>query len=125
MILVDTNIWVAHFNRNTSAQEKLVLSSPLVLCHPFIVGELAAGRLDDRAATLAELRGLPMSPVVDHDKVLAFVEAALLMGRGIGWIDLHLLTAVVRGRDQLWTRDRRLGDAAQALGVRFDPNRHP
>lgn len=56
------------------------------------------------------------------DEALRFVEAHRLMGRGIGWIDVHFLAAVALAPDaRLWTRDRRLDGVARTLGVRFAP----
>lgn len=117
MILVDASVWIEHFKKPDATLTAL-LASRLVMCHPFVVGELALGRLSKRDVVLAALGLLPMAPVVAHQDVLAFVERHSLMGRGVGWIDVHLLAStLVSARASLWSRDRRLTQAAAALGV--------
>lgn len=119
MILVDSSVWIDHFRRANPTLAAL-LASRVVLCHPFVMGELALGPLSQRDAVLAALGALPMAPVVPHEDVLAFVKRHRLMGCGIGWIDVHLLaSALVGGRIALWTRDRRLADAAAERGVAY------
>lgn len=88
-----------------------------VMCHPFVVGELACGTLRRRSQILALLRNLPASPVVEHDEVLGFVDAHALTGVGLGWVDLPLLASVRLAAGRLWTGDRRLARAASRLGV--------
>jgi predicted nucleic acid-binding protein len=119
VILVDASVWIDHF-KQADASLAALLSSRVVLCHPFIIGELALGQLSKRDAVLVALAALPMAPVVPHEDVLAFVERHRLMGCGIGWIDVHLLaSALVGGRLSLWTRDRRLAAAAADFGVAY------
>ena len=119
MILVDSSVWIDHFRR-ADATLAALLASRVVICHPFVIGELALGHLSKRVAVLAALGGLPMAPVVPHADVLAFVERHSLMGCGVGWIAAHLLaSALVGGRVSLWTRDRRLAAAAAERGVAF------
>ncbi|KNZ32048.1 MAG: ribonuclease [Methylibium sp. NZG] len=119
MILVDSSVWIDHF-RKTDATLSALLASRVVLCHPFVIGELALGQLSKRDAVLAALGVLPMAPLVPHDDVLAFVERHQLAGSGIGWIDVHLLAStLVGGRVSLWSRDRRLATAAAARGVAY------
>lgn len=114
MILVDTSVWIDHFRRGNGRLVGL-LESAAVLCHPFVVGELACGNLGSRATTLELLRTLPMSAVATDDEVLAFLEARRLMGHGLGYIDVHLLAAAALGSAPLWTLDRRLASAAREL----------
>jgi predicted nucleic acid-binding protein len=119
VILVDSSVWIDHFRR-ADATLAALLASRVVMCHPFVIGELALGQLAQRDAVLDALGMLPMAPVVPHDDVLAFVERHKLTGCGIGWIDVHLLaSALVGGRISLWTRDRRLCAAAAERGVAF------
>ena len=116
MILVDTSVWVDHFRRgNANLSTRLEVAE--VLCHPFIIGELACGNLARGEEILALLAKLPECTVAEHDEVLAFVETNRLMGSGIGWIDAHLLASVALRHAQLWTLDRRLADVAGSLGV--------
>jgi len=88
MILVDTSIWVRHLRHGNDVLATL-LEETQVLCHPFIVGELACGNLRRRAEILGMMRNLAHAPVADHDEVLTLIERHRLMGLGIGWIDAH------------------------------------
>ena len=116
MILVDTSVWVEHLRRGSIELIRL-LETGEVLCHPFVIGELACGRLAQRGEILSLLRNLPQAPVALHHEVLAFVEARNLFGSGIGWIDAHLLVAAALGRVSLWTLGRRLSDAVRSLNL--------
>ena len=115
MILVDTSVWVDHLRRADAALAEL-LERGTVLMHPFVVGEIACGSLARRAAVLELLQHLPMAEVADSDEILAFIDRRHLHGQGIGLIDVHLLasTALTAGA-RLWTRDKRLRAAAEAL----------
>lgn len=117
MILVDTSVWVDHFRRGDAALAGL-LARAQVLIHPFVVGEIACSGLRDAATVLGLLRRLPAAPVAAPDEVLRFVERHRLDGRGIGYVDVHLLaaTALAHG-GLLWTHDRRLADAARVLKI--------
>ena len=116
MIVVDTSVWVDHLRAADRQLADLLLDED-VLCHPFVVGELACGALKRRTEILALLGNLPHAPVLRHEEVLAFVEAHDLMGRGLGWVDVHLLASARFAGERLWTRDRRLAQAARSLGV--------
>lgn len=116
MILVDTSVWVDHFRSADSRLTELLLDSQ-VLCHAFVVGELACGNLRRRAEIIALLRSLPSLPVLTNEEVLVFLDAQRLAGEGLGWIDVHLLATAYASGERLWTRDRRLGQAARRLGV--------
>lgn len=124
MILVDSSIWIDHLRRADAELERL-LALGLVLCHPFVVGELACGHLRQREHFLVHLQALPMARAVTHDEALAFVERHALTGRGIGWADVHLLGSVLlAGQAALWTRDKRLAAAAAQLSVLHQPRLH-
>ena len=116
MILVDTSVWVDHL-RVADRRLAGLLQDEAVLCHPFVVGELGCGALRRRSEILGLLRNLPEAPVVEHDEVLAFVEAHALMASGLGWVDVHLLASATLAGERLWTRDRKLANAARRLGV--------
>ncbi len=92
-----------------------LLREERVLVHPFVVGELAIGRLRKRSEILRLLVEMPRAQVAHHDEVLAFVDQRQLAGSGIGWIDAHLLASAALGRAALWTLDRRLSLAASRL----------
>lgn len=116
MTLVDTSVWVDHFRRGNLALTAL-LGDGEVLCHPFIIGELACGNLKRRSETLALLRALPDAPVADSDDVLTFIDRHRLVGAGLGWVDVHVLSSTLLAHTVLWTLDRRLARAAGRLGL--------
>lgn len=117
MILVDTSVWVDHFRSGVETLSNL-LQENQVLVHPWIIGEIACGTLRNREQTLALLGRLPAVPVASHDEALSFIERRSLMGRGIGYVDVHLLASVrLQEGALLWTRDRRLAGVATDLNV--------
>jgi predicted nucleic acid-binding protein len=116
MTLVDTSVWIEHF-RSRSDRLRALLFDEQVLCHPFIVGELACGTLRNRREILSMLRALPEAHVVEHEEVLNFLEARRLHGRGIGWVDAHLLASTLLTGCTLWTFDTPLRRAAAVLNV--------
>ena len=116
MILVDTSVWVDHL-RSGDAQLAELLDRGAVLGHPFVIGEIACGSLTDRGAILALLQHLPMAVVAEAGEVLAYIQRHKLHGKGIGYVDAHLLAATaLTGGTKLWTRDRRLHAVARELG---------
>ena len=116
MILVDTSVWIDHF-RAANERLKSLLLDQQVLCHPFIVGELACGTLHRRDEILANLNALPRAHLVEHEEVMSFLEAHRFYGQGIGWVDAHLLASTVLTRCVIWTADKPLRRAAAALKV--------
>lgn len=117
MILVDTSVWIDHLR---TGEEHLVasLNAGRVLVHPFVIGELACGNLRQRDEVLRLLHGLPQAPVASQDEVLFFIANNALSGRGIGFIDAHLLAStVIEGTSRLWTADKRLRQVAAGLGL--------
>jgi len=116
VILVDTSVWVDHL-RSGDSRLAAALEAGRVLTHPFVVGELACGNLRNRREVLALLAELPPAPLSVQTETLAFLEAHALMGRGIGFVDVHLLASTALASARLWTRDRRLAAVADALGL--------
>ena len=117
MILVDTSVWIDHL-RSGDPQLMAMLDEGGVACHSFVIGELACGNLKQRDHVLALLHDLPRLPAADDDEVLVFIERHKLAGKGIGYVDAHLLTAAaLAGKARLWTRDRSLRAAAQGLSM--------
>lgn len=119
MILVDTSIWIDHLRVADPALAQL-LNAGRVLAHPFVTGELACGNLQNRVGVLSLMQDLPAAPVATDDEVLVFIDRRSLAGRGIGYVDAHLLCAVaLAGKAKLWSRDKRLVSVAEALGIAF------
>jgi hypothetical protein len=121
VILVDTSVWVDHL-RNGEKSLSSLLDAGRVLSHPFVIGELALGRLSRRDPILSALRDLPQTELATPEEVLHFIEQRRLFGLGIGYVDVHLLAAVsLTAGTGLWTCDRRLHRAAERLGLATTP----
>jgi predicted nucleic acid-binding protein len=118
MVLVDTSVWVRHFRERDSNLERL-LEAGEVLCHPFIVGELACGHLRNRQEILSLLQLLPMAIQAKHEEILRFIEQNRLEGKGLGYIDVHLSASAVLTGVPLWTYDKRLNEANDGLGIQY------
>jgi len=121
MILVDTSVWVDHLR---SSDETLVglLNAGMVLVHPFVIGEIALGNLSRRETVLSALSDLPRAIVATDAEALHFIDRHRLFGRGVGYVDAHLLAAVrLTAGAELWTRDNRLNDVAAQLGLAITP----
>ena len=117
MILVDTSVWIEHL-RSASAILSALLDDGEVLGHPFVLGELALGNLRQRDEILPVLQRLPQATSASHLEVLQFIDREALYGRGIGYVDAHLLAAArLTAGSKLWTRDRLLQTVAGHLGV--------
>jgi predicted nucleic acid-binding protein len=114
MVLADTSVWIHHLRRGLPELRE-ALESGMVATHPFVIGELACGSLRDRKAMLADLAQLPMVDVAEHEEVMALVERRKLAGRGIGWLDAHLLASARISGVRLWTLDRALNEAWTSL----------
>ena len=118
MVLVDTSVWVSHL-RDGNAELANLLNDGRVLCHPLIVGELACGNFKDRSAILSFLQLLPMSIEAEHEEVLLCIENNRLMGKGLGYVDVHLITSAVLTGVFVWTLDKQLAQAADSLHVKY------
>src|SRR4051812_40132187 len=115
-MLVDTSVWIDHFRRK-NARLSALLEASQVWSHRFVIGELACGNLARRREVLAYLDALPQAPLVDHAEVRGFIESHGLSGRGLGWIDVHLLASARLASVPFWTIDKRLAAAARTLAV--------
>jgi predicted nucleic acid-binding protein len=118
VILVDTSIWVSHLNAGDS-HLKALLEQGEVVCHPFIVGELACGRIKNRTEVLSLLRALPTARMAVHDEVLGFIDRHGLMGIGLGFVDVHLLASALLSNAPLWTTDKPLAAASTRLSINY------
>lgn len=117
MFLVDTPVWIDHLRRGDGELARR-LQAGLVVTHPLVVGELAMGNLRARDTIIELLQALPRAAVAGDDEVLAYVARHRLFGLGIGYADAHLLAgAQLTAGAGLWTRDRRLREAAVRLGL--------
>jgi predicted nucleic acid-binding protein len=119
VILADTSVWVDHLRAGDHALRRALIAGE-ILMHPFVIGEVALGHLRRRRHILESLYELPKAGVATDTEVLYLIDQANLAGRGIGYIDAHLLAAArLSGNAALWTRDRTLRDAAEQLGVAY------
>lgn len=115
-MLVDTSVWIDHIRR---PEPRLValLDTNAVDVHPFVIGELASGHLKPRHELTLLLCRLPSVPTVDHEEALEFLERHRLHGRGVGWLEVHLLASTMLADTALWTRDRRMATLARELKI--------
>ncbi len=117
MILVDTSIWIDHLRSSNAALASLLMAGQ-VLLHPFVIGELALGSVQRRDSLLDVLNCMPRVTVASDAEVMMFINQNKLYGRGIGYIDAHLLASVrLTPGTRLWSRDKRLGATAEQLGL--------
>jgi predicted nucleic acid-binding protein len=116
MALANTSVWVAHF-RSAATGLEVLLQENRVLCHPFIIGELACGNLKNRSEIPSLLQALPQAVTSEHEEVMHLIENYSLMGKGLGYIDMHLLTSALLTRVPLWTLDKKLNGIASKLSL--------
>jgi predicted nucleic acid-binding protein len=117
VILADTSVWIDHFRLGDPLLEAR-LEEGAILIHPFVVGEIAMGNLRQRDAVLSWIRELPKATVAEDAEVLHVIESEQLYGRGVGYIDAHLIAAVLLTPEAtLWTRDQALRSVAESLNV--------
>jgi predicted nucleic acid-binding protein len=122
IVLVDTSVWIRFLSNRAPYAEELdrLLSQGDVSGHDFVYGELLIGDRGGRKRLLDDYERLHQAPTVPHREVVAFVRERRLHGRGVGWIDAHLLASALVGRLRLWTADPRLATVATELGIRYD-----
>ncbi len=114
MVLVDTSVWIDHF-KSTNAKLVGLLQEGEVATHPFVIGEIACGSLRQRDEILSLLPLLPKVKTASDQEVLALIKRHTLFGKGIGWVDAHLLAASLISHARLWTHDKRLERLAAAF----------
>jgi len=120
MILVDTSVWIDHLRSGNPLLAKL-LDQNCVVMHSMVLGELACGNLQNRRELLQLWQNQDSLQAVSHDEALYFIEQNGLMGKGIGYIDIHLLASVaIAAGVRLWTRDKRLAHVAGKLGYLWE-----
>jgi len=118
MVLVDTSVWVEHLRSGNLGLENL-LNEGRVVCHPFIVGELACGNLSNRSEILSLLQALPLVNHAEHEEVMHFIESYSLMGRGLGYIDMHLIASALLTKVPIWTLDKKLKEVSSKLRLEY------
>lgn len=121
-VLADTSVWIRFLADRPpyAAELARLLSRQEVRGHEFVYGELLIGDRGGRARLLANYGLLDRAPTLAHSEVVEFVRARRLHGRGLGWIDAHLLASALVARLTLWTADQALTSAAAKLGVAYD-----
>jgi len=111
MILADTSIWIDHFRKpNKHFQELLIAEN--IFIHQFIIGELACGNFSNRFEILSLLMALPKTKILSNNEIIDFIETNHLYGKGLGLIDIHILGSALLSKVKLWTKDKRLENAA-------------
>jgi len=119
MVLVDTSIWISHLRDDYPELKELLLEGKVV-CHSFVIGELACGNLKNRREILSLMNALPMAIQAEHEEILRFIETHHLIGMGLGYIDVHLLASALLSGISLWTHDIPLIKASRKLEILFD-----
>lgn len=118
MILADTSVWIDHFHHSDEGLKDL-LHANQVCIHPFILGELSCGNISNRKVVLSLLRDLRSIDVVLEEEVFILIEERKLYGKGLGFIDIHLLASAIINQVLIWTRNRSLKQVADNLGISY------
>lgn len=119
MVLVDTSVWIRFLSNQSpyAAELDRLLARGEVRGHEFVFGELLVGDRGGRRQLLTDYALMRQAPVVPHAEVVEFIQRRKLHGRGIGWVDAHLLASALVCRSSLWTADTRLAAVANELGI--------
>ncbi|PKG99341.1 type II toxin-antitoxin system VapC family toxin [Paraglaciecola sp. MB-3u-78] len=119
MVLVDSSVWIDHIRKKDDVLSQLLINGQVCM-HPMIVGELACGNLRNRLSIIKLWQSLPHANHATHQEALHCLEKHSLFGKGIGFIDLHLLASTLLSTNTfLWTNDRRLKNLADDLKLSF------
>lgn len=118
-VLVDTSVWI-RFLSHSQPQLSDLLGKHCVVQHEFVGGEIALGNLKNRSKVMLFYNSLPRVATSSHDHVEHFLNYHKLFGKGVGWIDLHLLCSAIENDLFLWTEDKRLGKLADKFSVAFN-----
>lgn len=122
-IQVNSSVWIEFLDKPPKTVEVL-LTNPAICCHPFIVGELVVGDLGKRHELIKILKTIRKLQTITDEKVVDFIREKKLYGRGIGYIDCHLLASIYEARNTyVWTSDKRFRAAATELEVAFLPDK--
>ncbi len=119
MILVDTSVWIRFLAGREPYAKGLdqLLARDEVAGHEMVFGELLIGDRGGRRRLLEGYALMHQAETVRHREVVQFVQRHRLFGRGVGWVDLHLLASALVGGFRIWTADPRFAAVAQELRV--------
>ena len=118
MVLVDTSVWIDHFyNKNDHLVN--LLNEDKVYTHEYIVGEIACGNIANRDEIIQLIQSLSYSLSVSHEEILDFISSRHLYGKGLGYIDIHLLASSLISNVKLWTKDKNLNQVAKELNISY------
>ena len=123
MILVDTSVWIDHFHHTDEDLIELLLSNQVCI-HPFVLGELNCVNISNRKEVFSLLRTLRSIDLVLDEEVFVLIEDRKLFGKGLGFIDIHLLASAMIHHIPIWTRDKSLNRVAGELGIDFKTSMH-
>ncbi|HEY6988429.1 MAG TPA: PIN domain-containing protein [Bryobacteraceae bacterium] len=123
MVLVDTSVWIRSLADRAPYRRELdrLLALDAVVGHELIYGELLIGDRGGRRKLLEAYERLQQATTIPHREVVEFVRRRELHGRGVGWIDIHLLASAIVARVRLWTADPRFSAVAAELGIGYEP----
>jgi predicted nucleic acid-binding protein len=126
MVLIDTSVWIRFLSDQPPYGAKLqqLLNLDQVAGHDLVYGELFIGDRGGRKTLLSEYERMPHVATLAHDEVVAFARHRNLNGRGVSWIDVHLLASAVVEALPVWTADARFAALARELGVAYEPLPH-
>ena len=119
MILVDSSVWIDHF-RNDNKLLSILLSNGAIVMHEFILGELAIVNFKNRKVILSLLDSIPKLSKLTHDEFIYFFEQNSFYGRGVGFVDIHLLGSTKLAGVKIWTLDKRLLKLAESLNLNYE-----
>jgi predicted nucleic acid-binding protein len=121
MVLVDTSVWIRFLSNRSpwAAQLEAILEQEEAAGHNLVYGELMVGDPGGRRSLLDSYGLMPAVADVRHAEVVAFVRSHKFYGRGIGWLDAHILASCLVANVPLWTADERLDQVADELGISF------
>ncbi len=120
MVLVDTAIWINHFQKESSDLQKLLLDSEVAI-HPYVICELACGNLSNRQEILSLLESLPQTETISHEEILEFININKLYGQGVGIVDIHLIASALLAGLKIWSMDKSLITVAEHFNIVFKP----
>ena len=125
MVLVDTSIWIRSFANLPRYTGELARLADLneIAGHPLVYGEILIGDRGGRDRFLEDYLRLYQAQTIPHAEVVELVRIRRLHGRGVSWIDVHLLASALIEHMQLWSADEYLMAAAKEIGVAYQEPR--